>query len=395
MGGRRPRTGNDWKLLARACAALLERLPELVDEHVRELHAYSPAYGRIIGYDQHRREAREAMRIGIEMISAPRASPRRDLEHAEWLGRRRAEQGLPLELMVHAYRLAGQQVWNALLEGATSDVRRLAVLMQAATMVWAAVDAQADTASEAYRATERELRRRTDEQLQALLDALLEGGRSPEVAARAAAGLDLPERGRYAVVVLRAGRRDLTHRRLTAEGLRFVWRMRTDCEIGVVSLAEDTGLDVLAELLEARCPGPGGISPVVRGLTELGRARRLAELALRTCPADAPAIVRLDRRLPGALVVSHPDLAALLVSEVLGALLDVDPADRAVLLETLDVWLDCEGSAGRAASRLYCHRNTVFNRLRRLEQLTSRSLSRPRDLTEMTLALDAYRLTAG
>ncbi|MEU0273242.1 helix-turn-helix domain-containing protein, partial [Streptomyces sp. NPDC006307] len=108
-----------------------------------------------------------------------------------------------------------------------------------------------------------------------------------------------------------------------------------------------------------------------------------------------PSIVRLDRRMAGALVVSQPELASLLVSEVLGALLELDPADRAVLLETLDVWLDCEGSAGRAASRLYCHRNTVFNRLRRLEQLTSRSLSRPRDLTEMTLALDAFRLTAG
>jgi hypothetical protein len=395
MGARRPRTGDDWKLLAEACLALLERLPELVDEHVRELHEHSPAYGRVIGYDQHWQEAREAMRIGIEMISAPRASPRRDLEHAEWLGRRRAEQGLPLELVVHAYRLAGHLVWDALLEDAGADARRLAVLMQAATMVWSAVDAQADTASEAYRVTELELRRRTDEQLQALLDALLDGGRSPEVASRAAAGLDLPERGRYAVVMLRGERRDVAHRRLAGAGLRFIWRMRTDCEIGVVCLDEDTDLDALAELMEGRCPGPGGISPVVVGLTELGRARRLAALALRTCPADTPGIVRLDRRMPGALVAGQPDLASLLVSEVLGALLDLDPADRAVLLETLDVWLDCEGSAGRAASRLYCHRNTVFNRLRRLEQLTSRSLSRPRDLTEMTLALDAFRLTTG
>ncbi|MFF9867718.1 helix-turn-helix domain-containing protein [Streptomyces sp. NPDC013953] len=395
MGARRPRTGDDWKLLAEACRALLERLPELVDEHVRELHEYSPAYGRVIGYDQHWQEAQEAMRIGIETISAPRASPRRDLEHAEWLGRRRAEQGLPLELVVHAYRLAGHLVWDALLEDAGTDARRLAVLMQAATMVWSAVDAQADTASDAYRVTELELRRRTDEQLQALLDALLDGGRSPEVAARAAAGLDLPERGRYAVVMLRGERRDVAHRRLSGAGLRFIWRMRTDCEIGVVSLDEDTGLDTLAELMEGRCPGPGGISPVVAGLTELGRARRLAALALRTCPADTPGIVRLDRRMPGALVAGQPDLASLLVSEVLGALLDLDPPDRTVLLETLDVWLDCEGSAGRAASRLYCHRNTVFNRLRRLEQLTSRSLSRPRDLTEMTLALDAFRLTTG
>jgi DNA-binding PucR family transcriptional regulator len=85
----------------------------------------------------------------------------------------------------------------------------------------------------------------------------------------------------------------------------------------------------------------------------------------------------------------------LLVDEVLGGLLQLDPGDRAVLLETLAVWLDCEGSAGRAAGRLYCHRNTVFNRLRRLEQLTSRSLSYPRDLAEVILSVEALRLTTG
>lgn len=396
MGRRRPRTGDDWKLLAEACTALLERLPELVDEHLRELHEYEPAYGRIVPYDQHWHEAQEAMRIGIEMISAPRDSPRRDLEHADELGRRRAEQGMPLELLVHAYRHAGQLVWDALIEDASGFPPRLAALTQSATIMWSAVDAQADTASEAYRATELELRRRTDEQLQALLDALLQGQRSPEVTSRAAAGLDLPEHGRYAVVVLRHDRREVPepfHRRVRGAGVRFLWRMGADCEIAVVSLAEGTGLDALSELLEGRCPGPGGISPVVTGLAELGRARRLAELALRTSPPESRLIVRLDRRMAGALVVGQPELAGLLVADVLGALLELDPADRAVLLETLDVWLDCEGSAGRAASRLYCHRNTVFNRLRRLEQLTSRSLSRPRDLTEMTLALDAFRLT--
>ncbi|GAA3388731.1 helix-turn-helix domain-containing protein [Streptomyces roseoviridis] len=398
MGRRRPRTGDDWKLLAQACTALLERLPELVDEHLRELHEYEPAYGRIVPYDQHWQEAHEAMRIGIEMISAPRDSPRRDLEHADEMGRRRAEQGMPLELVVHAYRHAGHLVWDALIEGAAARPGELRALTQAATMVWQAVDTQADTASEAYRATELELRRRTDEQLAALLDELLgDRPQAAEVVARAAAGLDLPEHGRYAVVVLRQDRREVPepfHRRVRGAGVRFLWRMRAHCEIGVASLADGTDLDALSDLLQGRCPGPGGISPVVTGLAELGRARRLAELALRTCPPDSHEIVRLDRRMPGALVVSQPEMAGLLVHDVLGGLLELDPADRAVLLETLDVWLDCEGSAGRAAGRLYCHRNTVFNRLRRLEQLTSRSLSRPRDLTEMTLALDAFRLTS-
>ncbi|QOV34412.1 helix-turn-helix domain-containing protein [Streptomyces ferrugineus] len=398
MGGRRPRTGHDWKLLAEACTALLERVPELVDEHLRRLAEHSPVYGQVLPYDLHWRESEEAMRIGIETISAPRDSPRRDLAYAEEAGRRRAQQGLPLELLAHAYRSAGYLVWDSLLEGAAEREReRLGALVRSATIVWSAVDAQVQAASDAYRATEMELRRRTDEQLQALLDALLEGRQTPGLAARAAAGLDLPEHGSYAVVVLRAERRDgreeTFHRPVRGAGFRFVWRMRTDCEVGVVGLDAGVGLDRLAELLDARCAGPGGISPVVTGLSELGRARRLAELALRTCPPDATRVVRFDQRMPTALVVSQPELAARLVADVFGALLELEPADRAVLLETLDVWLTCEGSAGRAAGRLYCHRNTVFNRLRRLEQLTSRSLARPRDLIEMTLALDAYRLS--
>ncbi|WP_306335233.1 CdaR family transcriptional regulator [Streptomyces sp. KL118A] len=394
--GRRPRTGHDWKLLKEACTALLPRLPELVDEHLRQLGEHSSVYGSVLPYDVQWREAEEAMRIGIEAISAPRASPRRDLEYAEEAGRRRAQQGLPLDLLVHSYRNAGYLVWDSLLEGtAGKDPEKLAVLMRSATMVWSAVDAQAAVASDAYRATELELRRRTDEQLQALLDALLEGRSAPGLAARAAAGLDLPEHGPYAVIVLRAERRDgreAFHRQIQRAGFRFVWRMRTDCEVGVVALGSDEGLDGLARLLDGRCPGPGGISPVVAGLAELGHARRLAELALRTCPPDATGIVRLDQRMPTALVVSQPELAGRLVSEVLGEVLALEPADRAVLLETLDAWLACEGSAGRAAGRLYCHRNTVFNRLRRLEQLTSRSLARPRDLVEVSLAVEAHRL---
>ncbi|MFI9827688.1 PucR family transcriptional regulator [Streptomyces sp. NPDC051913] len=394
MGRRRPRTGHDWKLLAESCTALLERVPELVDEHLRQLFDHSPVYAQVLPYDQQWREAEEAIRIGIETISAPRDSPRRDLECAEGAGRRRARQGLPLDLLIHAYRNAGYLVWDALVEGAAGrEPERLAALMRSTTMVWSAVDAQAEAASEAYRATEAELRRRTDEQLQALLDALLEGQATPGLAARAAAGLDLPEHGPYAVVVLRAERREPAERPVQGAGFRFIWRMRADGEVGVVALSPGQGLDGVARVLEGRCSGPGGISPVVPGLAELGRARRLAELALRTCPPDGTAVVRLDQRMPTALVVSQPELADRLVADVFGGLLELEPADRAVLLETLDVWLACEGSAGRAAGRLYCHRNTVFNRLRRLEQLTSRSLARPRDLIEMTLALDAYRLS--
>lgn len=102
---------------------------------------------------------------------------------------------------------------------------------------------------------------------------------------------------------------------------------------------------------------------MVESLAELGLARRLAETALRTIAPGSQLMVRLDSCLPTALVVGQPELAARLIADVFGPLLELDPSDRAVLLETLDAWLEYGGSAGRAATRLYCHRNTVFNRL--------------------------------
>ncbi len=149
------------------------------------------------------------------------------------------------------------------------------------------------------------------------------------------------------------------------------------------------------EALELTAPGGKvGIGNVVSGLAAVGDARRLADLALSICPQTGGTI-RLTEHLPEALVISCPELGATLADQVLGPLLRLEPADRDVLLDTLSAWLSCDGSAQRAGERLYCHRNTVLNRLRRCEQLTGRSLARPLDVVEISLALTARRLLRG
>lgn len=94
-------------------------------------------------------------------------------------------------------------------------------------------------------------------------------------------------------------------------------------------------------------------------------------------------------------MATQPDLAAHLREIVLGPVLALEPAERDTLLRTLRVWLDCAGSTAAAAERLYCHRNTVLNRLRRLEHLTGRKLAHPRQALELALAVEAVRLEAG
>jgi DNA-binding PucR family transcriptional regulator len=75
-------------------------------------------------------------------------------------------------------------------------------------------------------------------------------------------------------------------------------------------------------------------------------------------------------------------------SSVLGRLNELPAEERSILLDTFQAWLDAGGSANDTAAKVYCHPNTVRHRLHRIEELTDRSLSRPRDVAELCLAFE-------
>ena len=47
------------------------------------------------------------------------------------------------------------------------------------------------------------------------------------------------------------------------------------------------------------------------------------------------------------------------------------------------------------AEQLYCHRNTVRNRLQRVEELSGQSLSDPRGIAGLSIAAEGARLLGG
>ncbi|MEV0586688.1 helix-turn-helix domain-containing protein [Nonomuraea sp. NPDC050310] len=380
--------------LRAAARALLGRLPELTDELVDRVRGGDETYCAHVPYDEHWDSTLEGIRLGITAILQP-PGERRDLTFTAQMARRRAEQGLPLDSLLRLYRLAGQVIWSAITEYTERECpERLGILVRAASHVWHAIDRQALVAGDTYRRRERELLERSEERVGALLDALLNGAAEPAVVRSVAAAFDLPERGNYAVVAVRFPRRGsgLDGRRPVELGaIRLLWRMRAGHEVAVAVLGQAT-LDDLCRELSVIVGGVAGVSPVAGGLAELGLAYELACLALRTCADRGPEIARLDQRVPAVLVISQPDISRHLVEGVLRPLLALEPADRDTLLTTLETWLACDGSAARAAGRLFCHRNTIINRMRRIEQLTGRSLSRPGDLVDVALALEAARL---
>ena len=89
--------------------------------------------------------------------------------------------------------------------------------------------------------------------------------------------------------------------------------------------------------------------------------------------------------------VSAPDVMAKIRSSVLARLNALPDEERAVLVDTFQAWVQAGGSANDTATKIYCHPNTVRHRLHRIEELTSRSLSRPKDLAELCLAFEVER----
>jgi hypothetical protein len=371
----------------RLAGLVLDDLDAVTDRLVEAIIAEDPSYGlgRTTDADLHLSCHDNLARILESLTGERQPGDMYDAPHAT--GKRRAEQGMPLESVLHAYRLGHRIIWDSLVEQAR-NADTVDALVVAASHVWEVVDSYSSEVARAYRETEAHLLRRDEQRRDALVDALLDGrGRERVLAAEAANALDLPEHGTYVVAVLAgSGAAASTCAALAVRGVRSVWRDRADREVGLIAVPRGGGGEVTG-VLEKVAGLRGGLSPQVEGLAEVDGAYRLAETALRALPTSQSGDAALVERLPGSLLVTAPDLSKRLVERALGGILALDPEERDVLLLTLRTWLDTGGAAAQTAARLYCHRNTVLNRLRRLEALTGRSLVRVDHLVEWSLAL--------
>jgi purine catabolism regulator len=133
------------------------------------------------------------------------------------------------------------------------------------------------------------------------------------------------------------------------------------------------------------------------GVGSLRRAFHEARCALEaTSLADGNAPEVASHRDLGAftLLLSLQDEEALrLYSDGL-----LEPIERTEgeyggeLLRSLEAYIEHNGNWERAARQLYCHRHTLRYRIRKIEELTGRDLSRATDRIELWLALRAREL---
>jgi hypothetical protein len=374
---------------------LLEQLDAMTDRMVDVLSRTEPSYRDLLreSEEELRRTTRDNLEHGLLALVGAPVSERPALHGAREIGRRRAAQGIPLEAVLRAYRLGGQVTWEALLRvSAQAGGRHDTLLLQVAGTVWRTNDGECAALAEGYRDEQRRLAGVDEETRRRMLDGLLDGrGDDPSYVRTAADMLAMSLDGRLmAVVALPAedGQPGLdgVGPELLRHGVRSVWGTRSGAQVGLIALGNLGPAEVRGRL-EALTTGPVGVSAPVDGAGAVSSAYRLAETAARTLPRTTRRVVTIDERLPEALLSNSPEISSRLVGQTLGGLLALPAEEREVLLDTLAAFLASDGSPTRAADELYCHRNTVMHRLRRIEQVTGRKVADPRARLQWQLAL--------
>jgi PucR C-terminal helix-turn-helix domain/GGDEF-like domain/GAF domain len=230
-----------------------------------------------------------------------------------------------------------------------------------------------------------------------LIDALLEGRAFDEWSLRDVAGcLRLPINGPFVVVAAEVPTVGDEPLREIASKLRSLdifsaWRLLPDVQVGVVHVKSDHKLDIVVALMSRTTTARVGVSAVFGDLRDTPRALHVARMMLRGPTDSTSSVAVFDGSILATAAVSAPEAMVQAVGAALDGFGDLPDEEREVLFETFRVWQDTDASVNGAAEVLVCHPNTVRHRLRRIEKHTGRSLSRPKDVAELCLALEVHR----
>jgi hypothetical protein len=378
----RARDAEAARTVERLVAALETELDALVDGIVERIREEIPDFRRLpvgtLGG-----AVRGNVGRALTALRELRPPTPEELEGSAAVGRERAEQGLAVGAVLHAYRISVGAVWSRFGELARERGADVASVLAFSETLWVWADAVMDVVGAAHREVELARTREEQQQRDAFVFAALLGTSDPaELRRDSAAHRVDPER---AYVPFRAG---------AADGSGVLARHVA------LALAGDDGLsaaldhDVIG--LAARPPQPVagvcvGVGPPAR-LAELPAAFALAGRALQTA-----------RAFGQEGVFSLPDLSirpAILVDAALGdgfVMRYLEPLAAlgrlgAELETTLRTWFDQGMRVEETARALHVHANTLRHRLRRFEEATGADLRRSSDLIELWWALERRRL---
>ena len=300
----------------------------------------------------------------------------RELSVFEESGRQRLAMGMPLESVLHAYRIAGREAWSALCEHLGPTETSLLPALGAQWMD--IVDRTSSALAQAYLAASHERLRHVDARRRELVEALLTANDPAEVASVSL---------RFSTVLAPAYVPALVSGSGAASGIDALLQDAPAGTLGGhrgdrVLLLVPTRIDGLrrrASLLT--CWGrPAACGRVL--LEEVQHVERLLLTAI--AEGHEQGQFGPDDLLVEQLLLGNERVAEALRRRVLDVLTSRDPSGA--VLATLRSYLET-GSVPETARREVVHANTVGYRLGRVRDLTGLDPRIPRDASLLVLGL--------
>lgn len=300
------------------------------------------------------------------------------------LGHRRAQQGLPLESLLRAVRMDFRVLWTAMLEKV--PVAFLPDFTKDAVRVWEAVEFHTIRVHAGYLNELATMAQEKETQRAFLLSRLINSdGKDPQLLGQAARALGVKPESNFIVAVaaghaqkafragvLRAGVDQFLHER---DGALILILEDVPARAGRKPEGTRTWLAALDCF----------VAPPARSLAEVPPMLRIALESLPVVTTDRPG-QRTVRDAWGYVAANRlGEYGTVLAETVLGPLTAITSHERDRLIETVQAYFR-SGSVSETAGELYCHRNTVLNRLARFGQLTGFDPANPQDAATVIAA---------
>ena len=334
----------------------------------------------------------EAVRDNLTYMVRALTDTAFDTAPAATTGRTRAEIGVPLAAVMHAYRIGVHRVWqevNAIAEDRPELSRR--ALLSATQHMWEAQDQFVDAMAGAHRDRTTEQALDDAAERAALAEYLLQGRiPSDQSLWEIATLLRLPTTGPYlavAAATVEVGRAPLpgVADRLRAIDAYSAWRLLPDQQIGIIHAPTPAVRTAVIELLRRIAVARVGVSAPFGELRDTPQGLNFAR---RELVGPGTGVSVFDGSVLGTAAIAAPETTVELARGVLRRLYELPADDRDPLFATFRAWVVHDGNVKDAAAELFVHPNTVRHRLRRVEQLTGRSIGSPREVAELCLAFE-------
>ncbi len=314
---------------------------------------------------------------------------REDAAGVRALAARRVQQGVELEVFLHAYRVALLEFWDA----CAQEAERLRLPRSAGYALGRAsieaIDVLTTQAAEGYLREEARVRARSGREARDLIERLVSG----QPPARRYPGLD-PAATLF-VVVARVesaeqspGEAMALVRDTVAEHLRPPLSALRHDELVVITRALR-----VAELLEVRELTSGvdvrfGLGLPSSGFEGIARAHREARLCLEWATPERPVVVLGDLSALETAMVGIDATARAVIAAKAEGLRALDPAARAAAINTVRAFAAADLNVARAAAALSIHQNTLRHRLERISDTTAHDPRGFRGLVDLLCAIE-------